>query len=311
VAIIPSASYGLKAAVNNIPANNGRFAVTIGNEFPSGYYSLETWCKENSKEMVVVKKPHDGSAKGKKWNEAILAAINNDTAAVVLSSVHWSDGTVYDLKAIGKRCKETGALFIVDGTQSVGAMPIDVNECNIDALICASYKWLMGPYSIGVAYYSPYFNNGKPIEDTWLNRSNAMDFSKLANYEDSYPPGAFRYNVGEFGNFILIRMLNESLRQVINWNANEIQSYCARLTAPLIDYLQAHDFSVDDEACRAKHLFGFQLPSSVNTKQLMDTLQQQKISVSLRGNSIRVSTHVFNTENDIEVLVDALQSMKA
>jgi selenocysteine lyase/cysteine desulfurase len=54
-----------------------------------------------------------------------------NTAAVLISSIHWTDGTLFDLRKIGERCREVNALFIVDGTQSVGALPIDVKECKL------------------------------------------------------------------------------------------------------------------------------------------------------------------------------------
>ena len=63
-----------------------------------------------------------------------------------MGMVHWADGTIFDLEKIRKKTKEVGALLIVDGTQSVGAMPFDVNKIKPDALVCAAYKWLMGPY---------------------------------------------------------------------------------------------------------------------------------------------------------------------
>ena len=96
-----------------------------------------------------------------------------------MSSIHWTDGTKFDLRKIGERCREANALFIVDGTQSVAVMPIDVVENNVDALVCASYKWLLGPYSIGLAYYSEAFNSGKPIEDSWLTNRTPMTLLNL------------------------------------------------------------------------------------------------------------------------------------
>ncbi|NBC06158.1 MAG: aminotransferase class V-fold PLP-dependent enzyme, partial [Bacteroidetes bacterium] len=86
------------------------------------------------------------------WNEAILDAIDERTALVSLAHVHWADGTLFDLPAIRQRATEAGALLVIDGTQSVGALPFDIQEIQPDALICAAYKWLMGPYTTGLAY---------------------------------------------------------------------------------------------------------------------------------------------------------------
>ncbi|HRH49782.1 MAG TPA: aminotransferase class V-fold PLP-dependent enzyme [Panacibacter sp.] len=309
VAVIPSASYGLKTAVNNLPTGKGKFAITIGDEFPSGYYSIEGWCIENNKELIVIKAPETKDNRAEKWNEQLLESITADTVAVVMSSIHWMDGTIFNLEAIGKRCKETATVFIVDGTQSVGALPMDVSRFCIDALICAAYKWLLGPYSTGLAYFSEFFNNGKPLEETWKNRTNALDFPRLTNYTTEYKSGAGRYNMGESANFTLMPMLNTALTQIAEWNVENIQDYCSKLIAPLEQFLYANNFHIEDAGYRANHLFGFQLPPFINTQQLMGALQEKKINVSLRGNAVRISPHLYNTENDINVLMGTLSGL--
>ena len=108
-------------------------------------------------------------------------------------------------------------VFIVDGSQSVGVIPMDVVKFKIDALICTGYKWLFGPYSIGLAYYGDAFQGGVPIEDSWMNRANAEDFSGLTGYTDLYKDGSARFNVGESSHFILLPMMIRALDQVLEW----------------------------------------------------------------------------------------------
>ncbi len=309
IAIIPSSSYGLKSVVNNLPVNTGKYAITVADEFPSGYYTILNWCKKNDKELKVIQPPGYTGDRGKKWNDKILEAINTDTAVVLMSSIHWTDGTKFDLKKIGERCKEVNALFVVDGTQSVGALPIDVAAYHIDALACAGYKWLLSPYSIGFAYFSEYFNEGIPLEDTWMNKSNANDFVRLTSYVDEYKPGAARYNAGEFSNFILLPMLNAALDQIIDWQVNLIQDYCTNLIKPLVQVLKEKKFWIEDENYRASHLFGFLLPDNISSAHLMEKLREKKIFVSVRGDAIRVSAHLYNTEKDIEALADVLSTL--
>jgi len=227
----------------------------------------------------------------------------------LMSGIHWADGTKFDLQKIGERSKEVNALFVVDGTQSVGALPIDVKSCHIDALVCAAYKWLLAPYSMGFAYLSEYFNDGIPLEDTWMNKTNAENFSQLSSYVDKYKPGAARYNAGEFSNFILIPMFNKALEQIIEWKVSSIQEYCGNLITPLVQLLKEKDFWIEEENYRTNHLFGFLLPKTINTNYLLEILQERKIYVSLRGDSIRVSPHVYNTPEDIEGLNDVIKSL--
>jgi selenocysteine lyase/cysteine desulfurase len=306
VAIIPSASYGLSNAIQNIPINIGNTAIVVSNEFPSGYYAIEKWCKQHNKTLQCVQAPNESAIVGEVWNQQILNSITDDTCAVVISSVHWTNGTIYDLKAIGEKCKQHHALFIVDGTQSVGALHIDVEAYHIDALVCAAYKWLMGPYAIGLAYYSKAFDNGSPIEESWLNRSNAHDFTSLTQYTEDYMSGANRYSAGALGNFILLPMLNAALDQILEWGTDSIQNYCEHLTLPLITYLSENGFGIEDSNYRTKHLFGFTLPSHIEQAQLLKALQTNKIFVSTRGKAIRVSMHLYNTEVDVAVFIEAL-----
>ena len=308
IAIIPSASYGLKSAVDNIPSNTGNHAVVLANEFPSDFNTVTEWCKKNKKDLKIIEAPEMVAGRARVWTNRILEQINKETCAVVLSAVDWSDGTKFDLKMIGEKCKENNARFIVDGTQSVGAMSMDVAAFKIDALICAGYKWLMGPYSIGLAYYSEDYNTGLPIEDSWMNKSNANDFTKLTRYVDDYKPGAARYNVGEFSNYILLPMLDRALQQIGEWDADAIQDYCGNLIAPLLNFLQENAYWYEENKYRANHLFGFLLPPSVNKDKLLHQLQRSKVFVSLRGDAIRVSPHVYNEEPDIEALIEVLKN---
>jgi selenocysteine lyase/cysteine desulfurase len=307
VAIIPSASYGLKSAVSNISPSNGSHVVTIADEFPSGHYTVVEWCKKHNKEQKTIKAPVTTTNRGKEWNEKIINAINEDTAAVVMSAIHWTDGTLFDLKRIGEKCRQSNALFIVDGSQATGIIPLNVSELKIDALITAGYKWLFGFYTIGLAYYGEAFQSGEPIENSWMNRINAGDFTRLTAYTDEYKPGAARFDVGETSNFIMVGMLNTGLDQLLEWGVKSVQGYSANLVKPLINYLRENNYWLEEDAYRAHHLFGFLLPAGKSREAVLKELQEKKIIVSTRGDAIRVSTHVYNTEEDIDVLIKTLR----
>ncbi|MGB8190997.1 MAG: aminotransferase class V-fold PLP-dependent enzyme [Chitinophagaceae bacterium] len=310
IALIPSASYGLGIVIQNIkPAKGGR-VVTVHEEFPSDVYSLHRICSDHQLELVTVQPPEDLNGRGRKWNERILDAITPNTSLVNLSSVHWADGTIFDLEAIGKRAKEVGALFVVDGTQSVGAMKVDVSRYHIDALICAGYKWLLGPYTSGMAFLGEYFDDGRPLEETWLNRLGSENFRGLVDYQPLYHPKASRYNMGECSNFINLPMQKAALAQILEWTPDAISAYCSQLTAPLVEYLTANGFWLEQEAYRAKHLFGFRLPGHLNIEAVQQELLKKKVVVSLRGNAVRVSPHVYNDHRDMQALTDALSILK-
>ncbi len=310
VAIIPSASYGISSVLNNINCSKGQHAITIYKDFPSDYFSIKRWCDKNKVELKIVKVNEKLDLIGEIWNKKIINSINEKTALVILSSIHWMNGLKLDLESIGKKCRSVGAKLIVDGAQSVGVLPMDVKKFNIDALICPSYKWLFGPYSLGLAYMGSYFNNGIPIEESWLNRANAIDFCNLSDYDPKYKPDAGRFNVGETSNFILMPMLKQSLIQVNNWLNSDLQSYSRELIKPLISYLQEMGVKFESDTYFSSHMFGLKLPKEVNSELLKENLIKKNIYLSLRGNTIRVSIHVFNTNEDIEKLIEVIELTK-
>lgn len=306
IALVPSVSYGFANALNNISCASGQHAMTIADEFPSGYFALDRWCKRHNAQLKVIGPASDGSD-ASAWNERVLNSINEHTAVVLMSSVHWMNGIRFDLKAIGDRCKDVGCKFLIDGTQSVGALPMNVQEYGIDALICAGYKWLLGPYSIGLAYYSPDFHDGVPIEESWMNRTNARGFSSLTNYDPEYGSGASRFNVGETSHFIQLPMLLEGLNQVLSWTPQLVQSHAETLIKPLVQFQESRDLPLENPEWRCHHLFGLRLPEGTSAEDMRQRLVKRNVFVSVRGSSLRISVNRFNTAEDIAALIAALE----
>ena len=310
VAIIPSTSYGFASALNNVPCAPGQHAMTIESEFPSGYFGLRRWCDDHNAPLHVIAPEGEVGNQGASWNQKILDSITAQTAVVVMSSVHWMNGLRFDLEKIGEKCRAVRARFIVDGTQSVGALPMDVQKCEIDTLICADYKWLFGPYSLGLAYFGPAFHEGKPIEETWMNRTNARDFKNLAEYDPHYLPDAGRYNVGQASHFVLMPMLIAALEQINEWTVPGIQEYCHHLIKPLRLYLTDLGVTFEADPYFSNHLFGLKLPKSIDQERLQKRLKENHVYLSVRGSSLRVSVNVFNTEEDITKLIATIDSVR-
>jgi selenocysteine lyase/cysteine desulfurase len=306
IAVIPSVSYGMANVVNNLKVVRGENIIVASEQFPSNYYPWQKLCAEKGLELKSISPPSGFEKRGKNWNERILNAIDSKTKLVTLGHVHWADGTLFQLAAIRKRTSEVGALLVIDGTQSVGALPFDVQTIKPDALICAGYKWLMGPYSIGLAYYGEYFDNGKPVEENWINRLYSENFAGLVNYQESYQPCALRYDVGEHSNFILVPMMLAALKQINRWKPANIQRYCSTITGGAIEELRENGFWIEEDSARGKHLFGIRLPERIDHEKLKKRFMKNKISISFRGDAIRVAPHLYNKESELQQLVEVL-----
>ncbi|WP_025665784.1 aminotransferase class V-fold PLP-dependent enzyme [Aquimarina megaterium] len=303
IAIIPSVSYGIANAANNIHINPGDEIIVVDEQFPSNVYVWQEVASKHGASITVIKPPKSFKDRGALWNQNILNAITQKTALVAMSHVHWADGTLFDLKTIRAKTKDVNAFLIIDGTQSVGALPFSVSEIKPDALICAGYKWLLGPYSTGVAYYGDAFNEGTPIEHNWMNRYNSEDFTRLTQYEDRYKEKAARYSVGESSNFVLTPMLIRAIEQLIEWSPEAIQQYCKTISTTAIQQLRNLGCFIEEDHHRAHHLFGIYLPDHIDLEKLKTKLKEENIFISFRGNAIRVSSNVYNSETDFNRLL--------
>jgi selenocysteine lyase/cysteine desulfurase len=306
VALTPAVSYGAAIVAGAVPLSAGQNVVLPGEEFPSLVYIWRERCRQAGAEVRTVARPEPGPAPGRRWNQRLLEAIDRRTAAVTLTATHWTDGTRFDLDAIGRRAREVGAAFIVDGTQSVGAEPFDFAEIRPDALLCAGYKWLLGPYSLGVTVLGERFRGAEPLEHNWIARKDSENFAELVNYQDAFQPGARRFDVGERSNFALIPVLAEGLRQLLEWGPRAVQEYCAALSGPLEARLAESPFHLADPSERSAHLFGIRVSDPAALPRIQAELKRRRVFVSLRGTAIRVSPHLYNDAADLDALAEGL-----
>ncbi|MBV6645089.1 MAG: aminotransferase class V-fold PLP-dependent enzyme [Cyclobacteriaceae bacterium] len=300
--VIPSVSYGLANVARNLNKKKGQ-VILADEQFPSNVYP---WMNLGYDTKLV--KGESTGNRGQLWNEKILDSIDKETAAVSIGNVHWADGTLFDLQAIRERCDQFDAQLIIDGTQSIGALPFNTEVLRPDAVICASYKWLMGPYGIGMAYYGERFDEGQPIEENWINRLDSEDFAGLVNYQSKYHGGALRYEVGEHSNFILLPMMIQAFKQILKWQPSKIQEYCHELMKDAIAELLSLGYQVQDADYRAEHLIGLRLPKSLSVEKLQQQFRIHKTSVSVRGDAIRVAPNVYNDSRDVNKFLKAVKS---
>jgi len=325
VATVPSVSYAVSAIARNTELGPGRNVVVLHEQFPGNVYPWRRLAADVGGELRVVA-PRDsetgGSAagdagahrsgagrhgRGEGWTERILDRIDAGTAVVAMGTVHWTDGVRFDLSAVRERTREVGAALVLDGTQSVGAVPLDLTALQPDALVVAGYKWLLGPYSLSLAWFGERYLDGVPLEETWIGRRGSENFAALVEYVDDYQPGAVRFDVGQRSNFALVPALSASLDLVLDWRPKRVSAYCARLVAGVLPRLRALGLGVEDDRWRSPHLFGLSLPPSADAERVKACLARHRVGVSFRGANIRVSPNVYNTEADMEALVAAME----
>src|SRR5262249_5215412 len=235
---------------------------------------------------------------------ALLERVDERTGAVAVPQCHWTDGSVVDLRRVAARAREVGAVLVVDATQSLGAHPFALDEIRPDFLVAASYKWLLGPYSLGFLYVAPHYREGRPLEFNWITREGSEDFAGLVAYRDTYQPGARRFDVGEHANFALRRGAGAALRQILAWRVEQIAATLSELTARIESEATRLGLAAVPTERRVGHLIGLRSPAF--PADLAARLAAAGVYVSLRGNSIRVSPHLYNTPEDVDRLFDVL-----
>ncbi len=301
VALVPSASYGIAIARNNIQLKAGQRIIVLDQEYPSNLYAWRELSKTSGADLVTVKRQQAVT-----WTEAVLAAIDDNTGLVAISNCHWTDGSLIDLEQVSRKTRSVGAKLVIDASQSLGAYPLDVRTIRPDFLVTVGYKWLMGPYNLAYLYADEqYFQDGKPIEYSWMVRSGSDDFTRLVQYTDAYKKGARRFDAGEFSSFIHVRMAIAALEQVSAWGVDNIQHSLSVLTELISARAGAIGLQTPAGKDRVGHMIGVRMDGEKLDKA-RKVLVENNIFISFRGSSMRVAPHLYNDEQDVQRLFDVL-----
>jgi selenocysteine lyase/cysteine desulfurase len=304
IAIVPSASYGIATAARNLPIKRGQSILVLAEQFPSNYYAWQRLAEQSGASIKSVPRPHDDD-----WTVAVLDSLTADVAIAALPQVHWTTGGRLDLVRIGEACRKVGAALALDLTQSLGALPFSLKDVQPDFAAAASYKWLLGPYSVGVLYVAPKWHSGVPLEENWIQRANSRDFTALG-YTDNYDAGARRFDMGERSNFALLPAAVRAMKQLLEWDVAQISETSCAFNRLLAEGAADLGFSAPPEPVRAPHYLALRRKDAI-PKELPEMFAREKVFVSVRGSSIRVTPHVYNTVEDCERLLACLRRITA
>ncbi len=306
IAIIPSVSYGISLAARNLPLGPGQNILCLEDQFPSNVYPWRRMAADNGAALHMVTREAARTDEGAHWTPAILDAINDKTAIIALPHCHWTDGALVDLVEVAKKARRHGSALVLDITQSGGALPFDIAKIKPDFVVCATYKWLLGPYSLGFAYVAPKWQNGVPLEEGWIARAGSENFARLVDYQDEYQHGAQRFDMGERSNFHLMPMALAALEQILKWGVAEIQETLSAKTDKIARRALEIGLVSAPPKLRAGHFLGLRFDGGV-PDGLLRALADRNTFVSVRGDSMRITPHLYNNDADIERLFSALK----
>jgi selenocysteine lyase/cysteine desulfurase len=271
--------------------------------FPSNVLPWIRVAEERGVQLIKVPVPEDGN-----WTKAIINRIDKSVKVVALFTCHWTNGAYIDLVSVRKAIDNTDIIMAVDATQSLGAMPFPLDKIRPDFLVAAGYKWLLCPYSSSLMYVSERWRNSRPLEESWQARENAEDFGSLVNYSDIYKAGARRFDVGQKGTPTILPGVISALEQIHDWGVDHISDSLFEINQRIADHLSVLGFQLPDSSMRSPHMFGATIPAGYKGN-LVAELSKRKIFISQRGDSVRFSPHLHNTEFDINRLLETLDTL--
>jgi selenocysteine lyase/cysteine desulfurase len=296
----------ISLVAKNLPKSMRKKILVLENQFPSNVYPWQKTGKEIIKVSSGSNAFVDLNQRAKDWNQNILNAIDEDTWIVAIETAHWTDGTKFEIDLIAEKCGKKGALFVIDATQTAAILPMDIQKLKPDVLVVHCYKSMLCNYGLGFCYFSDELLSLNAFDESWLLRKGAEDFSKLIDYEDVYADGARKFDTSSRANPILIDMLEASLNFLMKLGPEEIQKYLYQISERPIQKLRANGFAVADRDFRVSNIFGVYFEKTINPSTIQKALADRKIYVSIRGSSVRVSPHVYNSESDLNEFADAI-----
>ena len=300
-AIVPAASYGISTAARILEPRlqAGDHILVAAQEFPSNIFPWQRIAAERGAAIRTAGRPADGD-----WTRAVLAALDPSVRIAALSACHWTDGATFDLVAIGAACRANGTVLVLDVTQSLGAAPLDLAAVRPDFMVAAGYKWLLCPYGFSLLYVDPRWHGERPLEESWLARSNAQDFTRLADYRAEYRAGARRYDVGETCVTTVLPGAIAALRQIEQWGIAGIEARLGAITDRIAAAVAPLGYEILAPHFRSRHILGLSVAG--DPQDLIGLLRARNIHVSQRGDAIRIAPHLHVTDSDVDRLIEAL-----
>ncbi len=270
--------------------------LTMRDEFPSTTFP---WL--NQKTEIKFVEPADNAY----TLEQIKQSLTPDIKILVSSYVQYCTGFRQDLEKLGNFCKENDLIFVVNATQALGIFPVDVKKCNIDFLMFTGLKWATAGYGIGGLY----------VNKKWLDKENfpfagwrsAVVPEKMDNTDLDLKNEA---SVIESGcpHFPNIFALGGALRMFNQIGPDHVTKRVLYLNALLEDKLREMGLDVINQT-KDIHRSGILIAKIKNPKNIVSQLFEKNIIVSARGEGVRISTSIFNNEEDIDRLITELHAV--
>ncbi len=299
IAFTDNTTNGINILAQGLDWQKGDRIILNDIEFPANVYPYLNLKKKGVEVHFV--KSEDGIVTA----ENIIDAADERTKLISVSYVQFLSGYKIDLEKLGSFCRSRNIILAVDAIQGLGAMHLDVTKCKIDFLSCGVQKWMLGLQGMAFIYLS------KELQETmhpayvgWLSVENAWDLLKF-NMELKTSASAFQ--TGTI-NTLGVYALNTILKIFNEFGVNRIENLVIDNSLFLRNKLKEAGFRVYPQELEEKYFSGIVSFRHPDSEGLFNWLTERKILVSLREGFIRLSPHFYNTEEDLEKVIDAIRN---
>jgi len=297
IAFVPNTNTGVNIVASGLVWQAGDEILMPEMEFPSNVYPYLNLERFGVK-VRTLPAPHGGLEA-----DTLIRAITPRTKLLALSFVEFLSGYKHDLKTLGQICKDHGILFIVDGIQGTGVIPMDVREYQIDALANGGHKWLMWSQGFGFLYVSKALQEKlTPAYGGWVGVENPDEFLQ---YPQELSRDARRYETGGYSS-IGISVAIESLQMFFEIGIENIYEHLKFLIGILIDGLKEQGYRLfTNEAleCRSGIVTFYPCDKS-KSLDLFHYFKKHHVMLSLRENMLRISPHIYTTVGDLDRVLE-------
>jgi cysteine desulfurase/selenocysteine lyase len=300
VAFTRNTSDGFAAIANGIDWQQGDNIVSFAREFPANFYP---WRRVRDKFGVELRLCPE--REGRIDLDELMALIDHNTRVVTISSVQFGSGFRADLERIGRAARAVDALFCVDLIQGLGAHGYDLPAQYVDAASGASHKWLCAPEGCGLLYLSDRaMERVEPTLTGWISVETPWDFE---DREQPFKPNALAWESGT-GTSSLFYGLEQSLKLLSETGLSNIEKHVNDLSDALCDSLAGKDYDIvsSRKPGEKSGIVCIKHRDGLEPNDIFKRLEAENIIVSARGDRLRIATHFYNDQSDIERLVGAL-----
>lgn len=306
IALVKNTSEGISIVARGLEWQWGDRIVTSNVEYPANIYPWMEVARSSGAKLVMV--PEESDANGRRVipiENLLNEAADARTRLVALSHVEFASGQRHDIARIGAFCRENRKMLCVDAIQALGVLPVDVREMNIDFLCADGHKWLMGPEGAGVLYCrKELIERTRPLTIGWMNVVNAMDYG---NYDYTLRSDAGRFECGSYNvaGLLAMKASAEMLRVV---GTHRIAIRLKEITDRLIAGLEKKGYQILSPRGEGQWsgIVSFASPKHNHDLIVRGLRKEHHVEIALREGRLRASPHFYNTELQIDRLIDVL-----